>query len=101
MGLGLGRVQSVKQPILGPAPWATVGWVMNRPLRGFPQPKPDPLGKFRTNIKFGRGVDEDSRWVKRTDILPLISSPSFINTCKPHVSRRALTPLDPRSPDTP
>ena len=38
MGLGLGRVQSVKQPMPGPAPWATVGWVMGRPLRGFFQP---------------------------------------------------------------
>ena len=38
MGLRLGRVQPVRQPIPGPAPWATVGWVMGRPLRGFFQP---------------------------------------------------------------
>ena len=34
MGLGL----AVKQPMPGPAPWATVGWVMGRPLRGIFQP---------------------------------------------------------------
>ena len=57
MGLGLGRVQSVKQPIPGPDPWAQwaglwaalfedffspPGWASGKSMQT--QPKPGPLG---------------------------------------------------------